>query len=317
MRRMLLFALLLASVQCSLRLSAQEPARPAPTLPSPKTDPAAPIPPPAPLPLPDSPGAVQTYRQMVSVVSTVPPPCRPGEHPATIHSRKDDPESRKDDPEALDDPSNSRESCTPRANTSPYQRFLNSPAPFPLTVRQKGLLALHNVVDPGNIFTLTANAAFTVSVDPYGPYGPGWTGFGRNVGYSFAQDATGEFLSTFAIDSLLHQDPHYHRSPMASVPRRFLHAISHTVISQHDDGTPMPNYGTLLTYPISAEISNLYVPGVHGNGPSTVVRIASGLATDPVDSLITEFLPDVAKRIHIRIIFVQQLVNNVARGEPL
>ena len=79
----------------------------------------------------------------------------------------------------------------------------------------------------------------------------------------------------------------------------------------------MPNYGTLLTYPISAEISNLYVPGVHSDGPSTVARIVTGLATDPANNLLTEFLPDVARRIHVRIIFVQRIINNVATGEAM
>jgi len=79
----------------------------------------------------------------------------------------------------------------------------------------------------------------------------------------------------------------------------------------------MLNYSTLLTYPISAEISNLYVPGVAVNGPSTVKRVAIGLATNPVDDLITEFLPDFAKRVHVRVIFVQHILNNVASGQPL
>lgn len=245
--------------------------------------------------LPDSPGAVKTYHQAVSVLAA-PPPCKPGEH-AT-------PET-----EGTKTPS-----CTTAAERNPYQRFLNSPTPLPLTPRQKGLLAIHDVIDPGNLFTITANAGFTVGIDPHTAYGAGWGGFGRNIGYSLVQDATGEFFSTFAIDSLLHQDPHYHRSPRATIPRRFLHAVSHTVISQHDDGTPMINYSTLLTYPISAEIANLYVPGVHGNGPSTIARIATGLASDPIDNLITEFLPDFARRVHIRVVFVQQLINKASSG---
>ena len=77
----------------------------------------------------------------------------------------------------------------------------------------------------------------------------------------------------------------------------------------------MPNYDTLLTYPISAEISNLYVPGVHGNGPSTVARIMTGFATDPIDNLISEFLPDVARRVHVRVIFVQRIMNQVGGDE--
>ena len=77
----------------------------------------------------------------------------------------------------------------------------------------------------------------------------------------------------------------------------------------------MPNYATLLTYPIAAEIGNLYVPGINGNGPSTVERILTGYATDPVDNLITEFLPDVASRIHVRVIFVQRILNQIASDQ--
>ena len=197
---------------------------------------------------------------------------------------------------------------------NPYQRFLNNTSAIPLSAREKGYLALHNYFQPGNLITIVGTAAFTIAADSHTAYGPGWAGWGRNTGYSFSQDATGEFFGTFLIPSLVHEDPHYHREPNASVRRRIFHAISRTAVAQHDDGRMMPNYAVLLTYPISAEISNLYVPGVHGNGPSTVARIATGLATDPVNNIITEFLPDIAKHINIRVIFVQRILNAVVAG---
>jgi hypothetical protein len=268
------------------------PATPVPTLPTPASEILN--------SLPDSPGASQTYHQSAAVRTPAPQPCK-----------ADDPRT-SEIVTTTADPAVKVPPCMPLPNRNPYQRFLNYRDPLPLTPRQKGLLAIHDLLDPSNLFTIGANAGFTVGIDSHTAYGPGLKGFGRDVGYSLVQDATGEFVSTFVLDSLLHEDPHYHRSPKTTIPRRFLHAISHTVISQHDDGTRMPNYSTLLTYPISAEIANLYVPGVHGNGPSTVERIATGLASDPIDNLITEFLPDFASRIHIRIVFVQQILTNVS-----
>ncbi|SFR97335.1 hypothetical protein SAMN05421771_0119 [Granulicella pectinivorans] len=197
---------------------------------------------------------------------------------------------------------------------NPYRRFLDSTTPTPLTVGQKGYLAVHNFLDPGNIVTIVGTAAFTVGVNPHTAYGPGFAGFGWNTAYSFSQDATGEFFGTFLIPSIFHEDPHYHREPHAPVAHRIVHALARTLIAQSDTGRMMPNYAVLMTYPISAETSNLYVPGIAGNGPSTVKRIATGLATDPVNNLITEFLPDVAKRVNIRVIFVQRLVNMMTAG---
>jgi hypothetical protein len=194
----------------------------------------------------------------------------------------------------------------------PYARFLDTRMPIPMTPRQKGYLAFRDIVDPFNIITILGSSAITIAIDPDTAYGPGFKGFGKLSGISFSQDAIGEFFGTFLIPSIAHEDPHYHRMPTATFPRRLLHAMSRTVIAQSDYGHPMPNYATLLTYPIASEISNLYVPGIESDGPSTVKRIFIGYALDPVNNIVTEFLPDLAKHIHVRVIFVQQILNQIA-----
>jgi hypothetical protein len=40
-----------------------------------------------------------------------------------------------------------------------------------------------------------------------------------------------------------------------------------------------------------------------------------GYATDPIDNLVTEFLPDVAKHVHVRVIFVQRVLNQVSSDQ--
>lgn len=204
----------------------------------------------------------------------------------------------------------------PCKRLNPYKPFLDSPTPIPLTPKQKAYLALHNIIDPFNLLTIVGNSAYTIGTDPHTAYGPGWSGFGWNVGYSLSQDVTGNFVAVYAIASIAHQDPHYHRMPKASIPRRALHAISNAVIGQSDYGKPMPNYMVLAGYPIAIELSNLYVPGVDGNLPSSIERYVEGVATEPIGNLITEFLPDVASHVHIRILFAQRLLNQVAAGGP-
>jgi hypothetical protein len=197
---------------------------------------------------------------------------------------------------------------------NPYQQFLSTKVLIPLTWEQKGYLGLHNVSDLANIATIVGISAITVAADSHSAYGPGLTGFAKSAGVSLSQDVTGQFFGTFAIPTLVHQDPRYFRMPQASVQRRIFYSISRTFVSRNDDGTTMPNYATLATYPIASELGNLYVPGIQSDGVATVKRIAVGLATDPANNLLNEFLPDVAKRIHIRIIFVQRILNNVAGG---
>lgn len=183
-----------------------------------------------------------------------------------------------------------------------------------LTPMGKGLLAVRDLDDPFNLITIAGYSGVAIALNPHSAFGPGLTGWGRLTGYSLIEDAQGEFVGTFLIPSLVHEDPRYHRMPNAPFKRRVLHALAHTWISQHDDGTPMPNYATLINYPASAELANLYVPGSQVNAPDTARRVAIGLATDPSGTLVAEFLPDLARHIHVHAIFLQEILNKVVTG---
>jgi hypothetical protein len=193
-----------------------------------------------------------------------------------------------------------------------YTRFENGPQVKPLTPKEKAWLATKNLIDPFNVLTVLGEAAISVAADSHSAYGPGMPGYARYVGVSFTQDITGEFFNTFLIPSIVHQDPHYHRMPHASYFRRALHTADAVVWARGDDGRGMLNYATLVGYGIDDEIGNLYVPGQQTNGRATARRYGIGLATAPIDNVVTEFLPDVAKHIHVQIVVIQRIINQVA-----
>jgi hypothetical protein len=195
---------------------------------------------------------------------------------------------------------------------NPLQEIVSEKNTPALTPELKGYLAIRNLTDPFNLMTIVGYSGIQIAVNSHTAYGPGLKGWGRLVGYSTLEDAQDEFFGTFAIPSLVHEDPRYHRMPDAPVRKRIFHALSHLVVSQHDDGRPMINYATLLTYPISAELSNMYVPGLAVNAPSTAKRVLAGYATEPIGPLIAEFLPDVAKHVHIHVVFVQEILQKIA-----
>jgi len=198
-----------------------------------------------------------------------------------------------------------------------YARFLYGPQVKRMTPKQKAWLAVRNVADPFNTLTILASSAIEVGTDAHSPYGPGMTGFGRYVGVSYAQDMTGEFIGTFLIPSIAHQDPHYHRMPAATIKRRIAHCLYQVVWTQGDDGNGMINYADVVGFAIDDEIANLYVPGRDTNLPASAERYGTGLALAPVDNFITEFLPDVARRIHVRVVLIQQIINQVAKTDAV
>lgn len=205
----------------------------------------------------------------------------------------------------------------PPCQENPIQPIVTSATVASLTSNQKGELALRDLFDPFNFATIAAYSGIAIAANAHSAYGPGFKGFGKLTGYGMAQAAQVELFATYAVPSLLHQDPRYHRMPHAAFKRRFWHALAHTYVGRSDSGKPMPNYATLLTYPISAEVSNLYVPGVQTDAASTTKRIFIGIASDPAGSLVAEFLPDVAKRIHVHIVFVQEILNRMVVGAPM
>jgi hypothetical protein len=205
--------------------------------------------------------------------------------------------------------------CPTRPATYWFSRFLNGPEVKPLTPKEKALLAVRNVIDPFNAITILASSAISVGSDADSVYGPGMRGFGRSVGVSYTQDITGEFFSTFLIPSIVHQDPHYHRMPKASIPRRVGHAIEQVVWTQGDNGRGMVNYADIVGAAIEVEVSDLYVPGQKTNLPSSASRYGIGLATAPIDNFVSEFLPDLARHIHVQIVVIQRIINQVAKTD--
>jgi len=192
-----------------------------------------------------------------------------------------------------------------------YARFLDGPQVKPMTPREKAWLAVRNVADPFNTLTILASSAIAVGSNANSVYGPGFDGFGRYVGVSYTQDMTAEFIGTFLIPTIAHQDPPYHRMPNATVKRRVAHCLYQIAWTQGDNGKGMLNYADLAGFAIDDEIGNLYVPGRNTYASATAERYATALATAPIDNFITEFLPDIARRIHVRVVLIQRIINQV------
>ncbi|MGA7523183.1 MAG: hypothetical protein WBW84_12055 [Acidobacteriaceae bacterium] len=183
------------------------------------------------------------------------------------------------------------------------------------TPRELAALAGRDIIDPFNLLTIGGTSLFSVATDSHSPYGPGFHGWARLSGVTLTEDMTGEFVGTFMIPSIDHQDPHYHREPNASLMRRTLHCIVQPFWTVSDTGHPMPNYSTLVGSLIDEAVDVSYVPYQQmGWGPGAE-RIASGWATAPVGNLVTEFVPDVARHVNINIVFIQRIINRVAIEE--
>jgi hypothetical protein len=204
-------------------------------------------------------------------------------------------------------------SCGPAYD--PFQKFINSAEPHPMTPRQKAILAGKDVIDPFNLLTIGGLSAISIAANADSAYGPGVNGWAKLSGVSFTQDMTNEFFGTFLIPAITHQDPHYHRMPNASYKRRIAHCIYQVVWTQGDDGKGMFNYANVVGGVFEEAISDAYVPYRDTGWGAASARYGTALATDPIGNFITEFVPDLARHFNFHVLFVQRVINRVAIQE--
>jgi hypothetical protein len=265
---------------------------------------------------PDAPEPQQGSKALAHTPGLKTQPCpavRSGKPPAAQAVPKPADLDTDSDPAAAPVSTGTATPQCPPAVKNWYVRFTDGPQVKPLTPPEKAWLALRNVVDPFNILTILGDSGIAIGSNAHSPYGPGFAGFGKNVGISFMQDSTGEFFNTFLVPSITHQDPHYHRMPHASIRRRIGHAVLQVVWTQGDSGKPMVNYGNLVGSAIDDEISDLYVPARKTNLPASAERYGINLALAPTDNFVSEFLPDVASHIHVQVVIIQRIINQVAK----
>lgn len=180
------------------------------------------------------------------------------------------------------------------------------------TPKQLGRLAIHGVIDPFNLLTIGATSLISVASDSHTLYGPGVEGWAKLSGVTLTEDMTSEFVGTFLIPSIDHQDPHYHRMPNASMTRRILHCAYQPFWTTSDTGKGMINYSTFVGSMVEEAVDVSYVPyQKQGWGPGAA-RIAAGWVSAPVGNYVTEFFPDVARHINLKVVFLQRIVNRVA-----
>jgi hypothetical protein len=183
----------------------------------------------------------------------------------------------------------------------------------PLGASGKFHLAVRNFMDPlGIAGTALDSGISTATSGETSAFGTGWPGFGRRFGMSIADTGVSEFFSTFLISTLAHQDPHYHRNPTASVGRRIGYALSRVVIARSDSGEPMFNYAEFAGTTASSLVETTFHFEREETPGAVSARIFVSIGSDAAWNLMSEFLPDIAKHINPRFIFLRRLAERAA-----
>ena len=161
----------------------------------------------------------------------------------------------------------------------------------PLTSGQKFKLALKNASDPGNLLLVGVVAGVQQADNAFPGYGQGARGYGRRYGADLGNLVSGTFLGGAIYPSLFHQDPRYFYRGTGTFRKRFLYAVTRTVVTRGDNGRHEFNYSTVLGDMSAGAVSNLYyAPEDRKGAKVTLVNGLLGIAGDAMNNVFQEFV---------------------------
>jgi hypothetical protein len=180
-----------------------------------------------------------------------------------------------------------------------YQTVEDSSRPVaPLTRSQKWNLGWREAADPFNTFSAGLTAGFAQRENQTPKYGEGWSNYGKRFGAAVADFGTQSLFSAGLFANLLNEDPRYFRKgPSAGVLPRVLYSVTRLLICRSDAGKPVFNGANFLGMGAGIAVSNLYYPSASRTGTVMAGRIETSLFGGITGNLLSEFWPDVQRKL--------------------
>src|SRR5262249_29398242 len=164
------------------------------------------------------------------------------------------------------------------------------PDAAPLTSQQKFRLALRTMIDPFTIGVTAATAGAQHANNDFSEYGQGAQGYAKRFGAAYLDNATGTFLGSAILPSLLKQDPRYFYKGTGSTGSRILYALTRSVICRGDNQRWQFNYSAVLGSLASGGISTLYYPDKDRGAALVFENTLISIGESAVVNLFQEFV---------------------------
>lgn len=184
----------------------------------------------------------------------------------------------------------------------------------PLSPHCKFNLFLRQTYSPYTFVSAGFQATLAQANDQWPHYGGGMAGYGKRFGATLADTESRRFIQTFALSTILHQDPRYFPSEKNKLLARAWYAASRVIIGRSDDGRSSFNSPEFLGTLFASSLQNAYYPRHDRNFADTIGRFGAALSSDAATYLLREFTPDI-KRIFQR--HTPTKIKNIERKLPI
>jgi hypothetical protein len=162
----------------------------------------------------------------------------------------------------------------------------------PLSSRCKFNLFLKQTHSPYTFVSAGFQATWAQAMGQWPHYGGGTQGWAKRFGATLADTESRRFIQTYALSTILHQDPRYFPSRKRTLIARVWYSTTRVVITRNDNGNSVFNTSEFLGVLLSSALQNAYYPRHDRTFGDTMNRFGGALSSDAITDLLREFAPD-------------------------
>lgn len=186
-----------------------------------------------------------------------------------------------------------------RSTYAPAKHYKPGAVLCVLTLHDKFILSLHDMVDPVTFLGVAFNAGISQAENTDRSFGQGAAGYGHRFGAGMADQATSLLFKDLLYPTIFSQDPRYYRLGRGSFRQRFFHAAEHSVVAHRENGAQMFNFTEWLGTTSAIVLSNTYHPDNQRGVAPTLSRLGASVGGDMGYDVLREFWPEIAHKFKL------------------
>jgi hypothetical protein len=172
----------------------------------------------------------------------------------------------------------------------------NGPVAYtPLSARCKFSLFLSSTYSPYTFASAGFGATWAQATGQWPHYGGGMQGWEKRFGATLANTESRRLIQTFALSTILHQDPRYFPSHKTTLISRVWYSASRVVVTRKDNGDSTFKTSEFLGALFTSSLQNTYYPRHDRTFGDTMNRFGGALSSDAISYLLLEFTPDMKR----------------------
>ena len=169
----------------------------------------------------------------------------------------------------------------------------------PFGTGEKFKLAVNNSWSLATIGVALVGAGYGQAIDSPEGYGQGADGYAKRFGAGMARSASENLFGTFAIASIMREDPRFYVRKNLSFGQTVKYSAVRLVFTRSDSGNRVVNFGGLLG-PLAGEfLANTYYPEGNRDVSSAMIRYAADLGWRFGGNMMRQYWPSINRKLRL------------------